>query len=1164
MIPFVPTVALAFVSFIASAFVVLRIVIPILPPHPLSRRVRPSEFGLPNYNFRSLSTADKSHLWLASLDFIALCVFIWQATTEYFGGPADTVEAHDAASSARLWFALTIRQSCLMVVSGLTLLHIRMGRSVSFGAKQWMIWAPTLLLGITSTALAAVLSGAGIPSLFIGLVAYSSTTAVLSTAAFGGLVYTLVSIRRNLTALHEPADSWPPAKEVGEKPRHSFLTEDIDVLREGSSWLTSDAGSHRDEVSSNWSFSTYHTHHGRFNPAGSQQTLAPKSSFWFSCPSPQDPSVPPVPPLPSPYRPSTSPTCVIGDDPDPFRRDVPSRPRLGSQSSWLTSSAGTHPTMSAWSFPTAHQVESTVDVRAGLLPAAPGSRPTTPAALSTAQVLGGYGYTADSEKGIASLATKGSGVEISYSRYVSWLLSIWVPTALSLPYLISLSTPGFVPSGALSVLLVLSVTLSSPLLAINILLRSPIPIPTGLFDVHAKPPPAAVLRAPSPADTLATYVRDYKRSGSVTIVEGRRSGDVWISQGDAIDGKGKVGRALGLMSSVPRLAVLPIGEEKDEGERTPPLPIQDEPSFPSTLPLTPPSTNSAEIGRLRTESKASSHLSTGEETYASRIMIAQRHYSALATTVVVPASPERQEDPADATMSIATGVAVESAVAPGGTSHLRARSISSVIGQAITTEDLDISPPPSDPLPPTPPNVRNVKLAKQLMHRKSYSSGFSLGAVASEDMNEIDALAAGVLPLLVPGLKVGEGMKIKEWEFSPPLSSTVARKPRRAPKESNGSDFGVLAREEFSSPQLHSTPAQERRRGRKISAHRRNHFSLPSLGLSKDALQSWKSEVNRALANKIHQYSTLPVNDSTRRNTVWGDESVPNLIAHPRVGESQLQVPTSGASLGRSLSTRTLGLRPEVPHGVDSARTSVITLTSDRAVPPSAASTVTLFEPETAFDPDAQSTPFDSQKGYLYTRKYQAKMMARTSSRRSSIIYFKSSDDENARPESVTALTTNDCNDVPNPDPAPPVSTRVVRPMIPKSSSKLQRKTTTTSSSETRTNSPSGGLRPLSLLQDRDQNTTKDAGESKGSISGTRPLLLGKKKSKVKVAVVQNPDSENVEPASSGNNNKHLRPLQLHRSESSRLRGMLRKAEAVPTVVVRPPSDQLGTLYEYR
>ena len=41
MLPLIPTLALSFLSFIASAFVILRIIIPILPPHPLSRRVAP-------------------------------------------------------------------------------------------------------------------------------------------------------------------------------------------------------------------------------------------------------------------------------------------------------------------------------------------------------------------------------------------------------------------------------------------------------------------------------------------------------------------------------------------------------------------------------------------------------------------------------------------------------------------------------------------------------------------------------------------------------------------------------------------------------------------------------------------------------------------------------------------------------------------------------------------------------------------------------------------------------------------------------------------------------------------------------------------------------------------------------------------------------------------
>jgi hypothetical protein len=41
MIPLIPALALAFFSFISSAFIILRIVIPILPPSPLSRRVSP-------------------------------------------------------------------------------------------------------------------------------------------------------------------------------------------------------------------------------------------------------------------------------------------------------------------------------------------------------------------------------------------------------------------------------------------------------------------------------------------------------------------------------------------------------------------------------------------------------------------------------------------------------------------------------------------------------------------------------------------------------------------------------------------------------------------------------------------------------------------------------------------------------------------------------------------------------------------------------------------------------------------------------------------------------------------------------------------------------------------------------------------------------------------
>ena len=70
-------------------------------------------------------------------------------------------------------------------------------------------------------------------------------------------------------------------------------------------------------------------------------------------------------------------------------------------------------------------------------------------------------------------------------------------------------------------------------------------------------------------------------STAITAVEGRRSGDIWLTNGDAVDGKNKLGRAVGMLSPMPKLSVMPP-EECDE-PLTPPLPIQDE---DSSLPLT--------------------------------------------------------------------------------------------------------------------------------------------------------------------------------------------------------------------------------------------------------------------------------------------------------------------------------------------------------------------------------------------------------------------------------------------------------------------------------------------------------------------------------------------------------------------------------------------------
>jgi hypothetical protein len=111
----------------------------------------------------------------------------------------------------------------------------------------------------------------------------------------------------------------------------------------------------------------------------SHPSVPPRSFFWFNPATPydgQESAIPPVPPLPSLYR-SNSPFPVLGDDPDPFRWDVPSprlpRLRNGSQMSWLTSDSGSQATLSQWSYPTVHHQEgarpeaSTPDLRVDLL-----------------------------------------------------------------------------------------------------------------------------------------------------------------------------------------------------------------------------------------------------------------------------------------------------------------------------------------------------------------------------------------------------------------------------------------------------------------------------------------------------------------------------------------------------------------------------------------------------------------------------------------------------------------------------------------------------------------------------------------------------------------------------------------------------------------------------
>ncbi|KAE9393847.1 hypothetical protein BT96DRAFT_999037 [Gymnopus androsaceus JB14] len=413
--------------------------------------------------------------------------------------------------------------------------------------------------------------------------------------------------------------------------------------------------------------------------------------------------------------------------------------------------------------------------------------------------------------------------------------------------------------------------MSSPIRALNILFRPPIPIPS-LFDGPNDLPTNLLRRASPTSDNNVKWSHEYKRGGSasVTVVQGRRSGDIWLAQGDAID-------------------VLPI-EEPDDDPTTPPLPIQDEDSsLPVDLHSRSYSETSAQFGRIRKNSKVSSYFSGVDESlaFASKIMIAQKHYFALAQTIQVNGS--------EGIFRLALICSINRA-----SQHLRTRSVTSVRGPQTPTSgsfDLNPSPPPAIPLSPTPPN---------------FSSG--------DDMNEIDALTAGVLPLLVPGLKVRDDMKARNCAREElELSQERSWSTNRTGGEGKTARFGLPR----ALNELGGEPWPQ---------------DFCSLGLGKNGIQFWKywnNEVGRAIENKFGQYTALPSNVEFCRNTVFGTDSIPNDL-------SNLRGTLEEAATLCCSSTRSLDLRAEVTHGLDTARFSIACMIN--RLPASAASTTTLFE----------------------------------------------------------------------------------------------------------------------------------------------------------------------------------------------------------------------------
>ena len=201
---------------------------------------------------KSLSLPDRGHLWLALSDLLSLAVFLWEAFMESEDTPEGSDIARDTLSSSRLWFVVMLRQSCLFIILAYTLVRIRRAKPVTYGPKSWIIWVPVVIVSIVSTTITAVLASRGVASVFVGSICYSLAIGLLSTGSILCLFLTLRSISHNISPCNGPAslkDELHAAIQE-KKRRQSFAAEDIEALKDGSSWITSDAGSRHTSISS--------------------------------------------------------------------------------------------------------------------------------------------------------------------------------------------------------------------------------------------------------------------------------------------------------------------------------------------------------------------------------------------------------------------------------------------------------------------------------------------------------------------------------------------------------------------------------------------------------------------------------------------------------------------------------------------------------------------------------------------------------------------------------------------------------------------------------------------------------------------------------------------------------------------------------------------------
>lgn len=354
-----------------------------------------------------------------------MTVFVWEAFSQWLDSSSESPRKSFRATSrsaARLWLALTFRQTCFLIISALILIHVRRRKSVSFGYAHSYLWVPVLFIASVSTVAASLTTDRIPRSFLIGYIVYSSTTAILNTVIFGFLVGGLIIIKRSL-ANFELEQARKESQPVGETPAEKppQLTLDIEPIREGSLWITSAGSSRRrDEPNCPYSYSTTssRTRATQNMAVSPDQVTPPRSTVW--------------PPQGMHGSTSSRNPSLRRDDMQandfgyaPFRNRTQSLRAaaaaaaaltVSSQGSWISSSLGTRPTLSAWSYPQRSippsRAQSVAEDAIAL--ASDHRAPSVPEAKR--------GTTSP-----ASAAARSQEIEVSTLRILAWLAGVWAP-----------------------------------------------------------------------------------------------------------------------------------------------------------------------------------------------------------------------------------------------------------------------------------------------------------------------------------------------------------------------------------------------------------------------------------------------------------------------------------------------------------------------------------------------------------------------------------------------------------------------------------------------------------------------------------------------------------------------------------------------------------------